>query len=157
MPGILILGAGRSSSSLISYVQQRARSKGWSLIVGDYSEEAAKERVAEGNYGKAIRFDIHNQVLSKSVIGEADVVVSLMPAHLHVQVARHCLDLGRHLLTASYITHEMNDLDAEARRKGLLFLNECGLDPGIDHMSAMQVIDRIRDKGGKLVSFESFT
>jgi len=157
MPGILILGAGRSSSSLISYVQQQARLSGWDLTVGDYSEEAARERLGADSYGKAIRFDIHDQVLSASVIGEADVVVSLMPAHLHVTVAHHCLELGRHLLTASYITHEMNDLDAEARRKGLLFLNECGLDPGIDHMSAMQVIDRIRDKGGKLVSFESFT
>jgi saccharopine dehydrogenase-like NADP-dependent oxidoreductase len=157
MPGILILGAGRSSSSLISYVQQQARIAGWQLTVGDYSEEAARERLGANGYGKAIRFDIHNQVLSASVISEADVVVSLMPAHLHVSVAHHCLELGKHLLTASYITHEMSDLDAEARKKGLLFLNECGLDPGIDHMSAMQVIDRIRDRGGKLISFESFT
>jgi saccharopine dehydrogenase (NADP+, L-glutamate forming) len=157
MPTILILGAGRSSSALISYVQHEARRKGWTLIVGDYSEVAANERIAEGNYGKAIRFDIHDRVSAVVAIREADVVVSLMPAHLHIEVARHCLELGKHLLTASYITQEMNDLDAKARQKGLLFLNECGLDPGIDHMSAMQVIDRIRDRGGKLVSFESFT
>jgi len=113
--------------------------------------------LAGDNYGRAIRFDIHDQVLSATVIGDADVVVSLMPAHLHVAVAQHCLERGKHLLTASYVTREMKALDADARRKGLLFLNECGLDPGIDHMSALQVIDRIRDKGGRLLSFESFT
>lgn len=154
---ILVLGAGRSSSALITYVQQQAQENGWSLTVGDYSLDAAQERIANINYGKAIRFDIRDRELSASVISAADVVVSLMPAHLHVEVARHCLEQGKHLLTASYVTPEMNELDQEARAKGLLFLNECGLDPGIDHMSAMQVIDRIRDSGGKLFSFESFT
>lgn len=156
MPGILILGAGRSSSSLISYVQKQAIKHGWQLVVGDYSLEAARERVAAGNYGKAIRFDIQ-EPSGESVIAESDVVVSLMPAHLHSLVARLCLKYSRHLLTASYISPEMSDLHKEALDKGLLFLNECGLDPGIDHMSAMQVIDRIRDNGGRLLSFESFT
>ncbi|MGC3948046.1 MAG: saccharopine dehydrogenase C-terminal domain-containing protein [Chryseolinea sp.] len=157
MSGILVLGAGRSSSSLISYLQQQSKRKQWPLTVGDYSPDAANERLAAIGYGKAIRFDIHDQVLSSTAIADADVVVSLMPAHLHAEVAYHCLKHGKHLLTASYITNEMSALDAEARKKGLLFLNECGLDPGIDHMSAMQVIDRIRDKGGRLLSFESFT
>lgn len=157
MPGILILGAGRSSSSLISYVHRLARSNGWPLTVGDFSEDAARERLDGETYGMAIRFDIHDPVLSAAIISDADVVVSLLPPHLHVVVAHHCLEQRKHLLTASYITQEMNDLDADARGKGLLFLNECGLDPGIDHMSAMQVIDRIRDNGGKLLSFESFT
>jgi saccharopine dehydrogenase (NADP+, L-glutamate forming) len=157
MSGILILGAGRSSSSLITYLQRKAQQKQWPLTVGDYSLEAARERLAAVGYGTAIRFDIHDQELSVATIAEADIVVSLMPAHLHAVVALHCLRHGKHLLTASYITEEMKLLDDEARKKGLLFLNECGLDPGIDHMSAMQVIDRIRDEGGKLISFESFT
>lgn len=157
MAGILILGAGRSSASLIGYVQQQAKKHGWSFTVGDYSAEAAQERIAAGNYGTAIRFDIHDHALSAAAIAEAQIVVSLMPAHLHIEVARHCLRQGKHLLTASYVSREMAELDSEAKARGILFLNECGLDPGIDHMSAMQVIDRIRDKGGKLVSFESFT
>lgn len=154
---ILIIGAGRSSSALITYVQRQAQQNGWPLTVGDYSLEAAQERVASGNYGTAIRFNIHEQERSALAIAEAHVVVSLMPAHLHIEVARICLDLGKHLLTASYVTREMSDLHDQALAKGLLFLNECGLDPGIDHMSAMQVIDRIRGNGGKLFSFESFT
>lgn len=157
MAGILILGAGRSSSSLISYVQQQAMREGWTLTVGDYSEQAARERMAALNYGRAIRFDMHDHATSAAAIASADVVVSLMPAHLHIEVARHCIELGKHLLTASYLTQEMSNLHDEAKAKDLLFLNECGLDPGIDHMSAMEVIDRIHDSGGKLVSFESFT
>jgi saccharopine dehydrogenase-like NADP-dependent oxidoreductase len=157
MSGILILGAGRSSASLISYVQRQAKQYGWSLTIGDYALEAARERISPEGYGTAIRFDIHDRALSHAVISAADVVVSLMPAHLHVAVARLCLELGKHLLTASYVTREMAELNEKAMEKGLLFLNECGLDPGLDHMSAMQVIDRIRDSGGKLISFESFT
>jgi len=157
MSGILILGAGRSSASLISYVQKQAKRYGWTLTVGDYSLEAARERVSAGDYGTAIRFDIHDRALSQSVLSACDVVVSLMPPHLHVAVAQLCLDLGKHLLTASYVTREMAELHEKAKEKDLLFLNECGLDPGLDHMSAMQVIDRIREKGGKLISFESFT
>jgi saccharopine dehydrogenase (NADP+, L-glutamate forming) len=80
-----------------------------------------------------------------------------MPAHLHAMVAKICLRLRKHLLNASYVTGEMKSFDEEARVNNLLFLNECGLDPGIDHMSAMQVIDRIKTSGGKLLSFESFT
>src|SRR5215218_9114673 len=110
MPGILILGAGRSSSSLISYVQQQASKRQWQLTVGDYSKQAATERIAAGHYGKPIRFDIHDQALSNAVIADADVVVSLLPAHLHFEVARHCLLHKKHLLTASYVTSEMNDL-----------------------------------------------
>ncbi|MEJ1240360.1 saccharopine dehydrogenase C-terminal domain-containing protein [Chryseolinea sp. T2] len=157
MSGILILGAGRSSSSLISYLQQQAIRRQWQFTVGDYSLEAATERLAPSGYGTAMRFDIQDEAISAAAIAKAEVVVSLMPAHLHLLVAQHCLRQGKHLLTASYITPEMSALDAEARDRNLLFLNECGLDPGIDHMSAMQLIDSIRDRGGKLLSFESFT
>jgi len=156
MKTILIVGAGRSSSSLISYTIKEAHQHGWHVIVGDALEQAAQERV-QNTTATAIRFNIQDETLSKAAIASADVVVSLLPAHLHPLVARHCLDQGKHLLTASYVSTEMKAFHDEANAKGLLLLNECGLDPGIDHMSAMQVIDTIRARGGQLTSFESFT
>lgn len=157
MNNILILGAGRSSSSLINYVLRQGRTLGWSVTVGDYSEKMAVERIGNSNYGTAIRFDIRDDSLAREVIAGCDLVISLLPAHLHIEVARYCLEAGRHLLNASYVTPEMSSCHEDAKAKGLLFLNECGLDPGIDHMSAMQVIDRIRSDYGKVTSFESFT
>ncbi|WP_333819534.1 saccharopine dehydrogenase family protein [Ohtaekwangia sp.] len=157
MKTILALGAGRSSSVLIAYLLQEASVHRWKIIVGDLSEEAARERIGNSPYGEAIRFDVLDEAGSRKTIAGADVVISLMPAHFHPIVATYCLALNKHLLTASYVSDEMKALDYEARQKGLLLLNECGLDPGIDHMSAMQVIDRIKQEGGKLVSFESFT
>ncbi len=157
MKSILILGAGRSSSALIDYIQRQAGMNQWRLVVGDVSPETAQERLSPGGYGTAIRFDIHDTDASAAAIAAADVVVSLLPAHLHALVARHCLSLRKHLLTASYVSDDMAAMSAEAASRDVLFLNECGLDPGIDHMSAMQVIDRIRDRGGVLHSFESFT
>jgi len=157
MNKILVLGAGRSSSSLIGYLLNKAATKGWEVTVGDFSEAYAREKVGSSLVGKAISFDINDETSSKGAIGSADVVISLMPAHLHTLVAKHCLVLGKHLLNASYVSDEMKTFHNEALEKGLLFLNECGLDPGIDHMSAKQVIDRISASGGKLNSFESFT
>jgi saccharopine dehydrogenase-like NADP-dependent oxidoreductase len=134
MNRILILGAGRSSS-----------------------ENFAREKIKHSSRGRAIRFDINEDASSRSAVEWADIVISLMPAHLHILVAKLCLVFGKHLLNASYVSPEMKSFHEDALAKGLLFLNECGLDPGIDHMSAMQVIDTIKTKGGKLESFESFT
>ena len=157
MNKILVLGAGRSSSSLISYLLAQAKTNHWQIVVGDVSEQAAQDRVANAGNGKAIRFDIADGESSKAAIASADVVVSLIPAHLHPLVAKICLAEKKHLLTASYVSDEMKSFHNEAQSKGLLFLNESGLDPGIDHMSAMQVIDKIKANGGQLTSFESFT
>jgi saccharopine dehydrogenase-like NADP-dependent oxidoreductase len=153
MSSILILGAGRSSSALISYLLQFGARNGIEVTVGDVSLQAARERTS----GPAIEFDINNKEASRNAISKATVVVSLIPAHLHVNVAKICLDTGTHLLTASYVSDEMKNLHEASNSRSLLFLNECGLDPGIDHMSAMQVMDRIRSEGGKITSFESFT
>jgi len=156
MPSILILGAGRSSSALISYLLKFGAANGIDVTVGDVSLQAAKERISGTGNGKAIVFDINDKQASLEIIRNASVVVSLIPAHLHIEVAKLCLQTGSHLLTASYVSEEMKKLDQEARSGSLIFLNECGLDPGIDHMSAMQVMDRIRSEGGKITSFESF-
>lgn len=157
MKNILILGAGRSSTSLIGYLLGKAAEKDWQITVGDFSESFAREKVGNLPRGKAIRFDINDEEPSTRAVEKADIVISLMPAHLHAMVARMCLRLRKHLFNASYVTDEMKSFHEEAKEKELLFLNECGLDPGIDHMSAMQLIDRIKGAGGGLVSFESFT
>lgn len=156
MKSILILGAGRSSSVLIDYVIRQSAAGGWKVTVGDVSMDAALERIKDSGTSTAIAFDIQREE-SASTIGDYDMVISLLPAHLHPLVAKQCLMFGKHLLTASYVSPEMKAMDAEAKKKGLLFLNECGLDPGLDHMSAMQVIDRIKAAGGEVYSFESFT
>ncbi len=157
MKTILVLGAGRSSSSLISYLLDLAASHGWQIVVGDFSIDAAQAKVGHSSNGKAITFDIQQADQANETIASADVVISLLPPHLHIVVARYCLALGKHLITASYVSDEMKGLHEDALKKDLLFLNECGLDPGIDHMSAMQLIDRVRGEGGIIRSFESFT
>lgn len=157
MKTILILGAGRSSSALITYLLQQAAINSWNVVIGDVSEAAALQRLGGSARGRGVSFDINNEEESKSIIQSADVVVSLLPAHLHILVAKHCVALSKSLLTASYVSNEMQELHEEAKSKNILLLNECGLDPGIDHMSAMQVIDKIKAQGGTMLSFDSFT
>jgi saccharopine dehydrogenase-like NADP-dependent oxidoreductase len=157
MRNILVLGAGRSSSSLIQYLLQNSQACEWQVTVGDAHLQVAQDKVQNHPRGKAVRFDTKDAEAIVSAIGSADLVISLLPANLHPWVAIRCLALKKHLFNASYVSDEMKVFHDEAYSKGLLFLNECGLDPGIDHMSAMQVIDRIHHSGGKVTSFESFT
>lgn len=157
MNNILVIGAGRSSTSLIGFLLGYASAGNCFVTVGDFSEALAHEKIGNNPHGTAIRFDVHDEISSRDAIGRMDVVISLLPAHLHPVVARYCLALKKHLLHASYISEEMKAFHEAARDNGLLFLGECGLDPGVDHMSAMQVIDRIKAQGGQLMSFESFT
>ncbi|MBX2899863.1 MAG: saccharopine dehydrogenase NADP-binding domain-containing protein [Cyclobacteriaceae bacterium] len=154
---ILVLGAGRSASVLISYLLKQAEQYAWKVTVADVALQQAQAQVSNHPCGEALLFSIHDATNAPGVIAQADVVISLLPAHLHPLVASLCLTAGKPLLTASYVSDEMKLFDTEARQKNILLLNECGLDPGIDHMSAMQVMDRIRQAGGELTSFESFT
>jgi len=154
---ILVAGAGRSSSALISYLLKEAVTNNWIVTVGDVSLEAAITKVNNALNGKAIQFNIEDIEQSRKTIANNDVVISLLPAHMHIQVAHICLSEKKHLLNASYVSPEMSALDDAVKKNDLLFMNECGLDPGIDHMSAMQVIHRIKAGGGILESFESFT
>lgn len=157
MDRILILGAGRSATSLIKYLLEASVSNNWQVIVADYALQLAEEKVGDHPKGKAIAFNINKEDERDTVIQEADVVISMLPARFHPTVAEACLMFEKHLITASYVSDDMKLLDAQAREKGLLFLNECGLDPGIDHMSAKKVIDDIRSRGFELRAFESFT
>jgi saccharopine dehydrogenase-like NADP-dependent oxidoreductase len=157
MNRILILGAGRSATSLINYLLSAAEENDWHVTVADYALQLAQEKVMEHPNATAKAINIREESDRSLIIGDADVVISMLPASFHPLVAETCLDLGKHLLTASYVSDDMRAFHQQAKDKGLLFLNECGLDPGIDHMSAKKVIDHIRNKGFELRAFESFT
>ncbi|MFT6053997.1 MAG: saccharopine dehydrogenase (NADP+, L-glutamate forming) [Roseivirga sp.] len=156
MNRILILGAGRSATSLINYLLSAAQENDWHVTVADYALQLAQEKVKDSANATAKAVNIREESERIQLVGDADVVISMLPASFHPLIAETCLDLSKHLLTASYVSDDMKALDQQAKDKGLLFLNECGLDPGIDHMSAKKIIDHIRNKGFELTAFESF-
>ena len=156
MRQILIIGAGRSASSLIQYLLGKSDSEQLKIVIADLSLELAQKKTNKHPNAQAIALDIFDQKQRQAAIENADIVISMLPAHLHIEVARDCIVYKKSLVTASYISDAMQELDAAAKENNLVFMNEIGLDPGIDHMSAMKVIDEIRDKGGKMLLFESF-
>src|SRR5687768_14776410 len=137
MRSILLLGAGRSSSFLIRYFLDHANEQEWNLTVADVSLQSAQAKTGNHSHGKAISFDISNATQMNAEIAKADLVISMLPAHMHLPIAQACVDHKKHLATASYVTKEMQQLHVPALKAGITLLNECGLDPGIDHMSAM--------------------
>lgn len=157
MREILIIGAGKSTSVLIGYLLQKSESEDLFLKIGDLNLETAKNATQNHPRCEAIALDIFNQESRETAIKNADIVISMLPARFHIEVARDCLKFRKNMVTASYISKEMKALDTEVKQHNLIFMNEIGVDPGIDHMSAMQVIDRIRNRGGKIILFESFT
>ncbi len=155
MKRILIIGAGRSSSSLTGYLLEHASEYHWKITVGDLDIEAAQQRI--GGNVNLVEFDIQQEEKSSIAIQQADLVISMLPAKFHILVAKLCLKHRKNLLTPSYVKEEMKSLEPEIKQQGLFFLNEMGLDPGIDHMSAMREIDAIKEAGFELLGFESFT
>jgi len=155
---ILLIGAGLSTQQLVPYLKNKIESHQWELRVLDKDGAVAAKRLGESiPYTSSGALDIKDeQVLAREIKG-CQLVISMVPAHMHIPIARMCLKFGAHLVTASYATAEMHELNTEVQREGLIFLNECGLDPGIDHMSAMKLLDAIRNDGGRVLLFESFT
>ena len=156
MRQVLIIGAGRSASSLIQYLLSKSDVEMIHLVIGDLSLALAEKKTNGHINATAIALDIFDNEQRAAAISKADIVISMLPAHLHIEVARDCIVHKKSLVTASYISDAMQELDAAAKENNLVFMNEIGLDPGIDHMSAMKVIDEIREKGGKMLLFESF-
>lgn len=154
---ILILGAGRSATCLIEHLAQEALKNDWQLTVGDYVLSVVEKKTAAFPHVSAIEFDAFEQKHREKYISQSDVVISMMPTTSHGLIAKTCIRLGKHLITASYTTPEIQQLNTEAQKKGVLILMEMGLDPGIDHMSAMLMIDKIRSAGGKIEAFKSYS
>jgi saccharopine dehydrogenase-like NADP-dependent oxidoreductase len=157
MRNILLIGAGRSSSSLIKYLLDKSTSEKLKIIVGDVNKKSAEAKINNHTNASAITLDVFNESDRRNAVKNADIVISMLPARFHIEVAKDCVEFGKNMVTASYISEEMQALDKDVKAKGLTFMNEIGVDPGIDHMSAMQVIDRIHNNGGKMLLFESFT
>ena len=156
MKTILILGAGLSASSMIRYLLQHADKFNWNLRIVDQDKSLVEKKINGHTRAVALDFNALDPNERRPEIGHADLVISMLPARFHVEVAKDCIDLKTDLITPSYISPEMRALHEEALNKDILIMNEIGVDPGIDHMSAMKIIDEIRDKGGEVKSFKSF-
>lgn len=153
---ILLIGAGRSATVLISYLIQQAEVMDWFITIGDLNPELAASKIPPTKRAKAVFFDVSNHDLRRKLIAENDVVVSMLPAHMHVSVAKDCVELKKNMATASYISDEMKQLHEVAMAGGITIINELGLDPGIDHLSAMEILDNLREEGAHIEEFESY-
>lgn len=157
MKNVLIIGAGRSATALIGYILNEAPKHNFLVTVGDADIELARRKVKDHTHGRAIWLDASKPNDRREVIARHDVIVSLLPPQMHLEVAQDCIALGKHMVTASYVSKQVFRLGDEARQRALVFMNELGLDPGIDHMSAMQRIHQIKNNGGKINAFYSYT
>src|SRR5215204_2227702 len=155
MKRILIFGAGKSSTYLIEYLSKFLKSSNWWLVVADANLAAAQTKLKGITNSEALSIDVMDDKQRKKLIESADIVISLLPPTLHFHVATDCLAAKKNLITASYIEDRIKVLANEIEENGLLFLCEMGLDPGIDHMSAMKLINEIKSRGGIIHSFKS--
>ncbi len=157
MKEILVIGAGRSASALIKYLLGEAEKYDWLVKVVDIDVNQAKQKIGGHPHGVADTLDVSDEEQRKQFVRESDIVVSLLPASLHIKVARTCLELKRHLVTASYVSDEMYELNLKAKEASLIFMGEMGLDPGIDHMSAMKHIHKLQKDQCTIKAFRSYT
>ena len=154
---ILVFGSGQSTIILFKYLLNESARYSWEIIAVDKNIDVAERNIRGHTKASAVAIDIRNEEEREKLIAGSDIVISMVPARFHIMVARSCLKYKKNLVTASYVTREMEELHPEAQKAGIIFLNECGLDPGIDHMSAMSMIDRIRASGWILRTFETYT
>lgn len=156
MKNILVLGAGLSASSLIRYLLENSANYNWKISVVDHDLNLVKQKLGGHPNGEALSFNAISKAERKPYIEQADIVISMLPARFHIDVAQDCIDLKTNLITPSYISPEMKALDGKAKEAGIIIMNEIGVDPGLDHMSAMKIIHGIQAKGGTVTSFKSF-
>ena len=156
MKTILVLGAGLSASSLLRYLSERLVSEHWMLKIGNTDIEPLTAKYGSNERIQLFKLDASDADQRRSVIAHADLVISMLPAKFHPEVARDCIDLRTDLITPSYVSPVMKALHDEAALKGVTILNETGVDPGIDHMSAMKIMDEKREEGATLKVFKSF-
>ena len=156
MQTILVAGAGKSSTYLIEYLLENASRNKWNVIVADGDAAAIAKKVNKHPFAEAAVFDINNKAQREALVKRADIVLSLMPPHLHILLAHECLEHKKNLITSSYISDEMRSMDAAVKEAGLMFMCEMGLDPGIDHMTASKIINSIHKVAGRITAFRSY-
>tara|TARA_X000000950_G_scaffold45279_2_gene51425 strand:- start:802 stop:2133 length:1332 start_codon:yes stop_codon:yes gene_type:complete len=157
MKKILVIGSGRSSTSLIKYLLDNSDLEKWTVTVVDFNLKLAESKIGNHPNGFSYQLDANDDVKRKEYIKSSDVVISMLPAHMHFKVLKDSVDCGVHVITPSYITDEIKTLNENALKNKVLVLNELGLDPGIDHMSAKKLIDQVKANGGDVKGFESYT
>ena len=155
MKRILLIGAGKSATVLIEYLSHLVHEKAWHLTVADGNADLLAQKVQANDLIQPIQLNIQDAQTRQPLIENADIVISMMPPALHYLIALDCIEFKKHLLTASYLDENIKKHSEEIKSNELLFLYEMGLDPGIDHMSAMQIIDHIHEQGGVISSFKS--
>ena len=153
MKEILVLGAGMVSKPLVRYILEQTD---YFVKIATRTISKAEKIIDSHPHGEAHELDVHDNIKLEKLIAKSDIVVSLLPYTYHVRVAHHCLKHKKHMITTSYVNKEMQELDKKAKNMKILILNECGLDPGIDHMSAMRIIHKIKDNNGKIKGFSSY-
>lgn len=156
MKRILVIGAGRTSTVLIKYLLDKSIRNDWFITVADQSLELAERKTGDHTRAKAIKFDVKDDDERSVQIAKADIVVSLLPETHHIHLIKDCIKYRAHLVTASYTSSEMASYNEQVKDVGLIFLNEMGLDPGIDHMDTMRLISKVKNNGGTLISLRSF-
>ena len=152
---ILLFGSGLVTRPVLSYFQ---KFPDYHLTIAS-SDQSALDKLrseATGNL-KFVFADINDKEICSQHVQNNDLVISLLPPAIHIIVARDCVEIGRHLITASYVTNDISALHDESLKKNIILLNECGLDPGIDHMSAVEIINRLKQNGAEIISFKSYT
>ncbi|HVS97050.1 MAG TPA: saccharopine dehydrogenase C-terminal domain-containing protein [Puia sp.] len=157
MKKILLFGAGKSATSLIHYLIYICVARDWRLTVAETNLELALSKIGHAPQASAVLLNADDDNARDVLVATSDIVISLLPPSLHCRVALSCLKHNKHLLTASYLDSDIRALEADIRQKGLLFLGEMGLDPGIDHMSALQLIRQIKSHSGVIRAFHSHT
>ncbi len=153
MKKVLVLGAGLVSRPGVRYLLD----SGLPVTVASRTVSKAEKLVEGYENGTARELVVENEELLKQLIREHDIVISLLPWIHHQKVVKLCLECNRAMATTSYVSEEMIKMDGPVQEKGLLFLNELGVDPGIDHMSAMKIINEVKNSGGKVIHFYSVT
>lgn len=153
---ILLIGAGRSASYLINYLIKNKKRENWKIKIADIDFSPTIRKMV-GDQVELLLLNIQNEDERRSQIKSADLVISMLPAHMHIGVAKDCIEFKKNMVTASYISKELKALEGEALKAGICMINEIGVDPGIDHCSAMEQIDHIRNSGGVMLDFETFT
>jgi saccharopine dehydrogenase-like NADP-dependent oxidoreductase len=156
MKKILVIGAGRSSSVLIDYLIEHAADEDWFITVADTDIELATKKTHHSEKAKPFQFNANDAEMRNNLIYSHDLIISMLPATMHTEIAKDCLNNKKNLITPSYTSTEMKEMGEAVKDAGLLFLNEMGVDPGIDHMSAMRIIDKIKAEGGEVLAFNSF-
>ena len=154
MKKILVLGAGMVSRPMIQYLLDQPD---YHVIMASRTVNKAEQMIGDHPRGEAFSLDVNDDRKVEEFVSKADLVVSLLPYTYHVKVAEMCIKHKKQMVTTSYVSDAMKALDQKAKTAGILILNECGLDPGIDHMSAMRIIHDVEKKKGKVVSFRSTT